>query len=36
MLTMITSDTAIRMARSLIGTSYETLDCMGEQREIAD
>ena len=28
MLTMITSDTAIRMARSLIGTSYETLDCI--------
>ena len=25
---MITSDTAIRMARSLIGTSYETLDCI--------
>ena len=25
---MITSDTAIRMARGLIGTSYETLDCI--------
>ena len=25
---MITSDTAIRAARSLIGTSYETLDCI--------
>ena len=27
-MTMIVSDTAIRAARSLIGTSYETLDCI--------
>ena len=31
---MITSDTAIRMARSLIGTSYETLDCINLIKKI--
>ena len=31
---MITSDTAIRMARGLIGTSYETLDCINLIKKI--
>ena len=33
-MTMIVSDTAIRAARSLIGTSYETLDCINLIKKI--